>query len=255
MATMSLACAECDRTMGPTKELPGEDGVMVSPNLLALVWSPQENGGYAWNFILVPVDRQRALCFRCVSKKISPQNKGALRSIYRALEAETCYLELKMEQRGKMINFADDRSSDLLKDFAEKERQIDANLCLTCAKKIGSSNLPFFSARTFDKPYCRQFQAGFHFLGEHNYSITNHLQLGSTSFQICFDCLAEKFPRQMKCFSYDLQQIPLPAENQSTNTLMVTEEMVDLLRKEIGTKQTEEQLGKLNVKIIGPGQN
>jgi len=240
--------------MGPTEQLPGEDGVMVIPVLLSLVWSSQ-GGKEVWKLSHVVTSAQSSLCFRCLSQKLPKDKKDALSLIYRAVEAETRYVEVEMEQRGKWISLANDKRQQLFAVWEGIIGQIERKLCFCCNNKVEVPNRPFFIARTFDKSYCRQFKAGFQMFGECNYSITHHLQLGMTSFKFCFTCLKSHFPRLIEAFSYDSQGIDPPSQDQSQNSLLVTQDFVDALCREIGTEAATQKLKDLNIRIIGPSQN
>jgi hypothetical protein len=250
---MSLVCAECNRAMGPSDNLPGQDGVMVSPVLLSLVWSTAEGEELRWTLAHVRAEDYRSLCFRCIGAKMPVNRKPLLPLIYEAIEAETLYSKLKIEQRGKWIPFEDDRSGDLFRDFKAKIGRLDRETCLICGEKARRSNRPFFIGAALDRAYCCQHTGGFP--GEQNYQISDHLPHGMTSFAFWFECLQHCFPRVARLMSCDLQGLdPLP-EDLSEATMIVTEEVAEALREELGTQEAEAQLRRVNAKIIGPAQN
>ncbi len=244
---MSLLCSECDGLMGPSEELPGNDGVMIRPVLLSFVWATSETEGFRWELSHVMAKNGRSLCFGCITQKVPKKRKAFLANLYETIHAETNLGLHKMETEGQWRSLEDKRDEELYKAYRDATTRLDNKHCLFCGAISRTRNQAYLLAQAFDRAYCRQFRAGFP--GEHNYSITNHLPGGAARFTSCFMCLKSHFPRLTRILGADLQRKKHSPEDLPKGGLFIAKSFMEALRKEPDFEEVEKKLRKRGVKI------
>ncbi|MEK6934464.1 MAG: hypothetical protein AABW46_01160 [Nanoarchaeota archaeon] len=186
---MSIACYECITILEPSEELPGKEGLMVSPNLVAFAYLvTQDSIEFQPTYIKANEDASMALCFGCVDKKIPQERRSLLSRVYLAYNLETEILRLREETKGKWMNPTDHgpKGEEELTNQYKREISHIGTDCLFCGKDPRQGK-PFFTARVIDKtktkvsPYWR------------SYSL--ELEVGSTRFNLCFEDFRQYFPK------------------------------------------------------------
>ena len=236
---MSLICNECREEMGPGKILPGREGTMVHPVVMALAYLPTKDG-VSYKSAYLRARENASLCFRCIDNKLPPERREALKKIYTAYEEETRFGALQEEQKGKWQG--PDEPRHWLKAYKKFKRSLGKleKGCLFCSSDVQTGK-PFFNARVIDRVYSGKHLSGFTIpdltLG-HNYSCSN-LREGQTSFKVCFDDFRINFPNTFAMLSYLLTGEENPDVEPVRDTLYLSPEFEEAFERETGKSMDE----------------
>jgi len=227
---MSLCCAECSQDLGPSNELPGREGAMVHPVVMALAYLPTKEG---LSYQLSPLfaSQNSALCFECIEKKLPQARLSALRQSYNLFVVETSLRRAEQAAKGKFFKAGDlalENISQLREEFL-RQCNLREKTCLFCERDM-KGGIPFFSAVSIDKAYSEKNLSGI-FLPLGNYSWSN-MQEGTKLFQMCFDDFRANFPITFEQLSYSLTGERNPNPEARSNELYVSPEFEQEMKKE-----------------------
>lgn len=244
---MSLICHECDTEMQPSDSLPGREGILVYPNVLSMVWVPEDLAKIGWSLVYDESKIWSSLCFECVESKVPTDRHKSLEYIYEVYETETKHDEIRESQKGRFIGGEElGLGCDAWDKFQAKISKINFEECLICGGQIRKGRRPFFAARTLNRVYCRKHLSGLSILGT-NYS-WSHLKTGITSFRFCFDCF-QLFPNCFRALSYNLRREVDPQQTKLAGAeLYISEEVLDKFKEELGPEEFEKFLREFKVK-------
>lgn len=238
---MSLACSACEQDMRPSDSFPGREGVMVSANVLALIWADDESVAEQWPLSYVEAPARISLCFRCVAGTLSQERQSVLAKVYEAYEAEIIYRRAKVSEEGKWFSSGEMSTSfNLFEIWEERCKAIPGNQCIFCAKEILDNQNPYFTARVIDKVYSEQHTT--QWITGQNYSWSN-MKTGMTSFKICFICLRKHFVSTCKVLGYGLGVTRNPDQEKGRKCeLYMTSQFIDALRRSAGEEKAQKLL-------------
>lgn len=230
---MSICCDECWRDLSPLalgQHLPGREGLMVRPIVLALIWDPDYSNKHGWVLRHVLADNRIALCFECLEKKIPSKQMPLLAHVYKTLDCEM-QKELidqdmnKLLEKGIMPN--SDSQTTAHKNFYNLLDQINPRECLLCESRISvEQKLPAFRAIAFNRVKSSH---GLKFAPwGATYQLTNHA-LAHTSFLLCFECLRQNFPKLFTNLSLNIMGKPKINHPDAKNEFFITSEVAEHL--------------------------
>lgn len=251
---MSLCCAECNQDLGPTNELPGREGVMVHPVVMALAYLPtKEEISYQLSPILA--SQNSALCFECLEKKLPQPRHHKLQQAYNLFTVETSYNRAKHAAKGKVFQTGDLalESISQLREVFIRQLDLREKTCLFCKEEVNKGK-PFFIANSIDKAYSEKNLSGISFPPQ-NYSWSN-MEEGVKLFQICFDDFRANFQKTFEQLSYSLTGNKNPNLKLKPNEIYISPEAEQAMEAETGKtldKFIDEEVKKgtfENIRII-----
>ena len=223
---MSLLCQECGYDLKPGNELPGREGGMVNPNMIASVWTPD---GQRWEPAVVPVMNNYAVCFVCISKATSSEQQSSLGKIYAAHNAEAEFGRLDKSLKGSFIQFDSQVDKDhrrLQGNFHACLKAIDYQSCLCCGKTISFRNNPYFTLKLMDRAHSEGNLSGY---SSYQWS---DIKTGEIEVSICFECCQEGFSKTFKQFSHDFRRTKADAgEDLKGPQILLSQELLEIIRK------------------------
>jgi hypothetical protein len=241
---MSLACTECENVLGPSKSLPGREGVIIHPIVPSFLFLPTEKGisyeiGYLYS------DMRSNLCFECIEKKIPKERKDLLSKVYESHEIETYFRMINYSQQGRWNNSKDgEEGLKAYNEHQESLKKLEKN-CLFSGNSPDNGN-PFFVGKIIEKAYSSRYLSGLPMLGEMNYSWSNYKE-GSTYINFCFEDFQTNFPKSFRDLSYGLLKKKDPDLKAKPNEVYISPRFESALEKE-GGKSVDKFIEELNEK-------
>jgi len=227
---MSLICTNCNKDMGPSEELPGREGTLVTPVLTSLVYLPLGGGSPSYETAYLAAPQNASLCFECIETAIPRERKEKLREIYDVCGLETAYRMIEESQKGRFVGGRElIRVVEAEKRFSESLDALEEG-CLFCGENVRDGN-PFFVSRVIDRVYSVNHLSGvFQF---NNYSFSN-LRQGRTSFGFCFNDFRTHFPKVFEYLSCLMLGKPIPGRNAQPNELYIGSGVAEAIEGKTG---------------------
>ena len=245
---MSLTCNECNQDIQPSTTLPGREGTLVHPNILAFAYTKMPDGKLGYQLTYLEAQENRSLCLECVDKELPAERKENMVKLYGCYNAETKYRKIEEDQKGKWLDMSDKSWSEAYRGFERKRDKLDHD-CIFCGHDVKGESRPFFHARTIDRAYSGQHLSGIPAVGL-SYSWSN-VNEGQTSLRICFQDFMDHFPRTFEQLSYDLTGGQNPNSRPLTNEVYISKEFMDAAKNDgVTIEKIEAQLARPGTKII-----
>ncbi|MFA6423293.1 MAG: hypothetical protein WCW17_02450 [Patescibacteria group bacterium] len=176
--------------MAPSTQLPGTDGVIITPKLVANGFKVEQGSDIIWHPVYATGPIEAALCFECVFSKGVETQPGKIALIRRMYKLEDHYCEFLNLAKTRGLSGQESTESTLLgKQITEFCSQLGLAECLFCHETLETFKSPMFMAKMFDRYKARQ-SPGFQLTG--NYQWSNY-ETGHYLFGVCFGCFSKLY--------------------------------------------------------------